>query len=163
MESISNEAPAELPRRGQLNQEIRSALRDMGAQLSLLTHRVSGHLDLRDIDLRCLDLIDSRGPLSAIALARLAGLHPATMTGVIDRLERGGWISRQRDPGDRRGVLLQSLDSRRGDVLRLTAGMNAELARICAGYSDTELHLIAGFLRQAADAGRAAAARLDAT
>jgi MarR family len=40
----------------------------------------------------CLDLITRHGPLSPSAPARRAGLHPATMTGILDRLERGGWV-----------------------------------------------------------------------
>ena len=161
MDSIIHEDSGSLPR-SQLNQEIRTALRDVSAQLSLLTRRISGHLDLKDTDLQCLDLIDAQGPLSPSMLAKLAGLHPATMTGVIDRLERGGWITRDRDPVDRRGVLLRALSSRRADVLRLASGMNAEMAKICAGYHDRDLQTIARFLRQTAIAGRSAIAQLDA-
>ena len=161
MDSIIHEDSGSLPR-SQLNQEIRTALRDVSAQLSLLTRRISGHLDLKDTDLQCLDLIDAQGPLSPSTLARLAGLHPATMTGVIDRLERDGWITRERDPGDRRGVLLRVLPGRRQDVLRLASGMNAEVARICAGYEDRDLQTIARFLRQTATAGRTAITQLDA-
>jgi len=85
------------------------------------------------------------------------------MTGVIDRLERGGWITRQRDPSDRRGVVLQPVPGRRADVLRLASGMNAEVAKICADYSSDDLDLIATFLRRTADAGRTAGAQLDAS
>jgi DNA-binding MarR family transcriptional regulator len=159
----STPGDGEAVRRGGLNQAIREALRDLGAELSLLNQRISGHLDLKGADLQCLDLIDSRGPLSPSALARLAGLHPATVTGVIDRLERGGWIVRQRDPSDRRGVVLQPVPGRRADVLRLASGMNAQVAQICASYSSDELELIAMFLRRTADAGRTAAAQLDAS
>lgn len=163
MDSIIHEDGGGSPPRSRLNQEIRTALRDVSTQLSLLTHRFSEHLDLKDTELRCLDLIDTQGPLSPSTLARLAGLHPATLTGVIDRLERGGWITRERDPADRRGVLLQALDSRRADVLRLASGMNAEMAKVLAGYDDRDLQTIAHFLRQTATAGRAAIAQLDAT
>ena len=161
MDSIIHEDGGSL-QRSQLNQEVRTALRDVSAQLSLLTHRIGGHLDLKDTDLQCLDLIDTQGPLSPSTLAKLAGLHPATMTGVIDRLERDGWITRERHPGDRRGVLLRVLPGRRQDVLRLASGMNAEMARICAGYPDRDLQTIAGFLRQTATAGRTAITQLDA-
>ena len=161
MDSIIHEDSESLPR-SQLNQEIRMALRDVSAQLSLLTRRIGGHLDLKDTDLQCLDLIDAQGPLSPSTLARLAGVHPATMTGVIDRLERGGWITRERDPGDRRGVLLRAQRGRRLDVLRLASGMNAEMAKICAGYEDRDLQTIARFLRQTATAGRTAITQLDA-
>jgi DNA-binding MarR family transcriptional regulator len=150
-------------RRGRLNQAIRDALRDLGVELSLLNQRISGHLDLKATDLQCLDVIDRHGPLSPTSLARLAGLHPATMTGVIDRLERGGWIIRERDPSDRRGVVLQPVPGRRADVLRFASGMNAEVAKICADYSSDDLELIATFLRRTADAGRTAGAQLDAS
>ena len=160
MDSIIHEDGGSL-QRSQLNQEVRTALRDVSAQLSLLTHRISGHLDLKDTDLQCLDLLDVQGPLSPSMLAKRAGLHPATMTGVIDRLERDGWITRERDPADRRGVLLRVLPGRRPDVLRLASGMNAEIAKICAGYHDRDLQTIARFLRQTAIAGRTAIAQLD--
>jgi hypothetical protein len=34
--------------------------------------------------------------------------------------------------------------------------MNASMDQICAGYTDTELELLAGFLRRTAGAGQAA-------
>ena len=151
------------PRRSRLNQAIREALRDLNIELSLLNQRISGHLELKGADLQCLDLIDRHGPLGPSSLARLAGLHPATMTGVIDRLERGGWITRERDPADRRGVVLQPVPGRSADVLRLASGMNAQVAKICADYSSEDLELIATFLRRTADAGRSAGAQLDAS
>ena len=163
MNETSSVVPSAVPRRGQLNQAVRESLRDLSIQMSLLSNRISGHLDLKGTDLECLDLIDRYGPLSPSALARRAGLHPATMTGILDRLERDGWIVRERDSADRRGVLVQPVSSRRADVLRLASGMNAEMAQICAGYQDDELELIAGFLRRTADAGRTAAEELDAS
>jgi len=157
----SAEGGGQAGHRGRLNGAIREALRDLGVELSLLSQRISGHLDLKGTDLQCLDLIDSRGALNPGTLARMAGVHPATLTGVIDRLERAGWIVRERDPSDRRGVILQPVPGRRADVLRLASGMNAEVAKICADYSSDDLELIAGFLRRTADAGRTASLQLD--
>lgn len=161
------EAPGErdsqdqaLPKRGQLNQAVRESLRDLATQLALLTNRVGGRLDLKGSDLDCLDLITRHAPVSPSALARMTGVHPATMTGVIDRLERGGWITRERDPRDRRAVVVQPVRTRGREVFRLFGGMNAAVAEICAGYSDAELDLLADFLHRTADAGRAAAADL---
>ena len=98
MESILPDDPGTTPHRGRLNRAIKESLRDLGAQLSLLNHSVGTRLDLKATDLECLDLITRYGPLSPSALARRAGLHPATLTGILDRLERGGWIERGRDP-----------------------------------------------------------------
>jgi DNA-binding MarR family transcriptional regulator len=123
-------------------------------QLSLLNHRVGGRLDLKDVDLDCLDLISRHGPVSPGALARRAGLHPATMTGILDRLERGGWVARERDPDDRRAVVVRVLPERSAELVRLYSGMNTSLDEICAGYGEADLELLADFLRRATDAGR---------
>jgi len=163
METTSPVDPGAARHRRQLNQAVRESLRDLSVQMSLLAHRIGGHLHLKGTDLHCLDLIDRYGPLRPNALARHAGLHPATMTGIIDRLERGGWIGRERDPADRRGVIVRSVRSRRAEMLRLVSGVNAALTQVCSRYEDDELELIAGFLRRTADAGRAAAEELDAS
>jgi DNA-binding MarR family transcriptional regulator len=141
---------------------VKDSLRELSIQLSRLNHQVGSRLDLRDADFDCLDVINRYGPLSPGALARRAGLHPATMTGVLDRLERGGWVVRERDPGDRRAVTVRALRDRTGDVVRMYAGMNGAMDDVCAGYSDEELELIAGFLRRTTAAGEAATDELSA-
>jgi DNA-binding MarR family transcriptional regulator len=166
MESVLPEDAEAGPHRGGLNRAVKESLRDLGAQLSLLNHSVGTRLDLRDADLECLDLISRYGPLSPSALARRAGLHPATMTGILDRLERGGWIDRGRDPADRRGVVVQAARGRGAEILRLylvDSGMNTAVDQICAAYDDQDLQLLADFLRRTADAAQTAAGRLAAS
>jgi DNA-binding MarR family transcriptional regulator len=152
--------------RRRLSQSIKASLRDVSAELSRLNHEVGGRLDIRAADLECLDHIGREGPLSPTSLARLTGLHPATVTGILDRLERDRWIVRDRDPDDRRGVVVRAERARGAEILRLylvESGMNPALDEILAGYSEPELRVIADFLRRTADAGRAAAGRLSGT
>jgi DNA-binding MarR family transcriptional regulator len=92
--------------------------------------------------------------MSPSALAREAGLHPATMTGILDRLERGGWIVRERCPTDRRSVVVRAVRDRYAELLRLYSAMNRSMNKILADYSDTELEVIADFMRRTVDAGR---------
>ena len=127
---------------------IKESMRELSVQLSRLNHRVGAHLDLKEIDLSCLDTIARHGPLSPSALARTAGLRPATVTGILDRLERGGWVARERDPSDRRAVVVRALRDRGAEVFRLYSGMNASLDQILAGHTDDELELLASFLRR---------------
>jgi DNA-binding MarR family transcriptional regulator len=156
MSSISTRDADAARRRRRLTAAIRESLRELRIQLSLLNHQVGARVELRDVDLDCLDLISRYGPLSPSALARRAGLHPATMTGILDRLERAGWVSRDRDPSDRRAVVVRALRDRGTELFRLYGGMNTSIDQICAGYSDDQLELLADFLRRATDAGRAA-------
>jgi DNA-binding MarR family transcriptional regulator len=148
--------------RRRLTNAIKESLRELAIQLSLLNHQVGTELELRDVDLDCLDLINREGPLSPSALARRAGLHPATMTGILDRLQRGGWITRDRDPqaSDRRAVTVRALRNRVPELFRLYAGMNSSMDGILAGYGDAELQLIADFLRRTTHAGQAATKEL---
>jgi DNA-binding MarR family transcriptional regulator len=150
------------PRRGQLHGEVARALREVILQLTLFNRHVAGNLDLKDVDHACLNLIERHGPLNPRDLALRAGLHPATMTGVLDRLERGQWVVRERDPSDRRAVLVRPLRLRTGELMRLYAPMLTFMNRICAGYSKTELERIVEFLRLVADAGRDASENFDA-
>jgi DNA-binding MarR family transcriptional regulator len=149
-------------RHRRLATEIKAALRDLRNQLSLLNHRVVTRLELKDIDLDCLELIARDGPLGPTELARRAGLHPATMTGILDRLQRGGWIIRERDPEatDRRAVTVRAMRDRMGELFRLYSGMSTAMDEICDRYTDAELETIADFLTRATHAGEDATTEL---
>lgn len=58
-------------------------------------------------DMRCIDLIDQAGGMTAGELARAAGLTTGAVTAVVDRLERAGYARRVADPADRRRVRIE--------------------------------------------------------
>lgn len=149
-------------RRRRLATEIKDSLRELSNQLSLLNHQVGARLELKDADLDCLDLISRHGPMSPSAVARRAGLHPATMTGILDRLQRGGWITRERDPDatDRRAVTVRALRDRSAEVFQLYGGMNSKMDELLAGYSAAELELLVDFLGRTTTAGQTATSTL---
>jgi DNA-binding MarR family transcriptional regulator len=149
-------------RRRRLATEIKSSLRDLRNQLSLLNHRVVARLEIKDIDLDCLELIARDGPLGPTELARRAGLHPATTTGILDRLQRGGWITRERNPEatDRRAVAVRAMRDRIGELYRLYSGMSTAMDEICDRYTDAELETIADFLTRTTRAGKDATTEL---
>jgi DNA-binding MarR family transcriptional regulator len=160
---LSEAASGEPRRHRKLSAAIKRSLRELRIHLSLLNQQVSGHLDLNDVDLDCLDLIASHGPFSPTTLARRAGLHPATVTGILDRLERGGWVARERDPTDRRAVVVRALHQRTAEMMRLYSGMNSSMDQLCARYDEAELEVINDFLSRAAQAGQSATDQLTAT
>jgi DNA-binding MarR family transcriptional regulator len=121
---------------------------------------VGSRIDLLPGDLEVLDMLGRDGPMSPRGIAATAGMHPATVTGLLDRLEGGGWITRSPDPDDRRRVIVTAMTERGGEVARWYAPMSKALTGICAGYSDAELARIVEFLEKAADAGSDVAAQL---
>jgi len=64
-------------------------------------------LGVNRTDLRCLNIIDNSGPMTAGRLAELSGLTTAAVTSVLDRLERAGYARRVRDQPDRRQVMVE--------------------------------------------------------
>jgi DNA-binding MarR family transcriptional regulator len=139
---------------------IKRGLRDLSNQISLLNNQVSTRVALKKVDLDCLDLIAQHGPLTPSAIARRSGLHPATLTGVLDRLATDGWIARERDPADRRAVVVRAIPERSTELFAIYSGMDGSLDDILAGYDQAQLELIAEFLDRATGAGRAAAEKL---
>ncbi|GAA1607502.1 MarR family transcriptional regulator [Catellatospora bangladeshensis] len=155
MEPVTSSARGQQP-----GDVIKGDLRDLRVQLGMLNRHVGARLGLREVDLDCLDLVSRHGPLSPGALARQAGLHPATMTGILDRLERGGWLVRERDPADRRSVVLRVPPDRGREIAGLFTAANAAMDELFAGCTEDELQVIAGFLHRAVEAVRTAATGL---
>ena len=64
-------------------------------------------LGINRTDLRCLNIVENHGSITAGRLAELSGLTTAAVTSVLDRLERAGYARRVRDAEDRRQVLVE--------------------------------------------------------
>src|SRR5579862_8127632 len=111
---------------------LKKSLRTLRLQLSILNHRIGARVNLKLVELDCLDLIALYGPIAPSALVRLSGLHPATLTGILDRLESGEWIVRERDPVDRRAIILRVLPTKSAEMQRQFAGMNALMDSLCS-------------------------------
>jgi DNA-binding MarR family transcriptional regulator len=136
-------------------------LRDLRIELAVLNHRVGARVELRDLDFDCLDVIARSGPLTPSALAGRVGVHVATMTGILNRLETGGWITRTSVPADRRAVLVGTTPERQRELYGLFDGMNTRLEEICDHYTDQELDTIVDFLQRTVAAGQASSDDLD--
>jgi DNA-binding MarR family transcriptional regulator len=67
--------------------------------------------------------------LPAGTLAQLLHVHPGTMSGVLKRIERQGFIRRRADPRDRRRVLLGLTDKGRSFDVEADDSVEAALAR----------------------------------
>ena len=137
--------------------QVRDGLRRLRVELLRLNHRVGGLVDLRDVDLDCFDLIAQSGSISPKQLAVVSGVHPATLTGILDRLERGGWIVRERADGDRRSLLLRPAPRAAARIVPHFQGMSDAMDAACADFTDAELATIIEFLRRSAAAGAASA------
>ncbi len=86
--------------------EIQGMERNISTVSVLFHQSVSELAGLTGADHKYLEVIYSHGPLTAGKLAELTGLTTGAITGVIDRLEREGLVAREKDPNDRRKVVV---------------------------------------------------------
>jgi len=103
-------------------------------------------LDLSIGQIKSLTYIHYRGKASHRELARVLNVTPSVVTGIIDRLERAGMVSRQADGTDRR-VHWLALTKKGEDIFnQFDQKSKREIAQILNSLSEEELkELINGF------------------
>jgi len=134
---------------------VGATLADLQAAYDDRDRALSQALGVNRTDLRCLDLVVRGGPQTATELAARLHLTRGSMTTLLDRLERVGYVERRDDPhhGRRKPVVptRKLLDALAPLLETAIENGQARLAR----YSDAELGLILGFLQETRD-GQAA-------
>jgi DNA-binding MarR family transcriptional regulator len=143
------ESPAageEAPGRADLEVAFATAMRRTGALMQLMGQAAADQIGINATDLNCLNILSFSGHMTAGELARATGLTTASITGVIDRLEEAGFVSRERDRHDRRRVVVTiTLDRAMRDVASVFLPLLRDWRAMAARYSDDELRLIVDF------------------
>jgi DNA-binding MarR family transcriptional regulator len=117
--------------------------------LTIMFHtKVAEQMGLSTTDEKCLDLaIRAEGPLTAGRIAELSGLSTGAVTGVIDRLERAGYVRRVRDPHDRRKVLVEVTPAKFVKFGHLFEKAQASLVEVLDHFDADELQVIERYLK----------------
>ena len=128
--------------------ELDLELRTMGARSVMLSHAIASRLGISPADLETMDILSTSGPLTAGRLAELTGLTTGAITGVVDRLERAGFVRRERDANDRRRVIVHLVPDRARKIGNLYQPLARAMAELYARYSDEELALMVDCTRR---------------
>jgi DNA-binding MarR family transcriptional regulator len=134
------------PERAELAAAFGAAIRKTGSLMQLMSQAAADRIGINATDLNCLNILSFSGQMTAGELARATGLSTASITGVVDRLEEAGYVRRERDPRDRRRVVIRLvLEAALRDVASVFLPMMRDWQEMAARYSDDELRLIMGF------------------
>jgi DNA-binding MarR family transcriptional regulator len=112
---------------------------------------IADHLGMNRTDMRCVDLIDQAGGMTAGELAKAAGLTSGAVTAVIDRLEKAGMAARVPDPADRRRVRIEVTPKLWELTGPLMMPFLDESQAILDDYSTEELERFAEFIQRVID------------
>ncbi|MFF6779057.1 MarR family winged helix-turn-helix transcriptional regulator [Streptomyces sp. NPDC012637] len=136
--------------RAQLAAAVDQELRTLVSRSVLFHQAVADRLGLSVLDLNCLGALVARGPMAAGQLAEENGVTTGAITGVIDRLEAAGHVRRDRDPKDRRRVLVTPMPNLEAKVFPLFESLGSSLAELCERFTESELETVLDFVRSAA-------------
>jgi DNA-binding MarR family transcriptional regulator len=143
-----------------LVQQLDASGRALGTA-GVLFHTALANLEgLSPTEQRALDLIDRFGPMTAGELSARSGLAPASVTGLLGRLERKGFARRIPNPQDRRSVLVELVYSRMATMGPHFLELGRALHQLYDSFDETELRAIARFMAEAAKIQQEIAAKI---
>ncbi|MGH9054967.1 MAG: MarR family winged helix-turn-helix transcriptional regulator [Acidimicrobiales bacterium] len=137
--------------RTQLAALIRQYQRDIDA----FDQAVAERAGINRTDLRCLDLllelVMAGGGVTPARLSDASGLTASTVTSVLDRLEKAGYVRRVRDQENRRQVFLQLTEEFAVLARELFGPVGEEGMRQLQRLSDAEVATLIKFFSQSND------------
>jgi len=132
--------------------EIALLLRRLNVELDAVGQRFADLHGLNRTDVRALvAIMDAarRGQaLTAGGLGDAVDLRSASVTALVDRLERVGHVRRVRDADDRRRVALEISESAMAAGVEHFGGLQRDLVAAMGDYSDAELAVVRRFLEE---------------
>src|ERR687888_2144107 len=128
-------------KREEIIQDINEKLREMSTETIMFHQAVADTLGLHITDHKCLDLIYRFGAMPAGRLAELTGLTTGAVTGIIDRLEKAGYVRRTNDPKDRRRTIIEPIRNSRLErkIEIIFMPLHERMQKLLSSYSDSEL------------------------
>jgi DNA-binding MarR family transcriptional regulator len=147
-------------RRDELIQRVFLAGRELSTAAVMFHTAVAAKGGLTATETKALDLLERLGPLTAGELSEQSGLAPASVTGLIDRLERKGVARRIPHPQDRRRVLIEMNRDHLAVSEPMFDDFVAGMRELCEKYDDDQLLTIIDFVSASARVQQAATARL---
>ncbi len=149
--------------RARLLEELSAVSRRYLASYALFNQALADRLGLHPTDLQCLNLLTLEpGPVTTGRIAELTGLTTGSATRLVDRLERAGYVVRERDAGDRRVVLVAPVPERTAEVARVWERVGGGWFALFADLDDRELALFIEHMRRTTEYGAEQTARLRA-
>ena len=137
-------------------QAIIEKRREMSTETIMFHQNVADVLGLHITDHKCLDLIRQYGAMPAGRLAELTGLTTGAVTGIIDRLEKAGFVRRANDPKDRRRTIIEPVRNKKWErkIEAIFIPFHERMHKLLSSYSDSELAFLLDVLTKSIELTR---------
>jgi DNA-binding MarR family transcriptional regulator len=128
--------------------DLGTAFRQHQRAVDALDEAVAAYLGVNRTDLRCLDVLLERGGATPGQLAQALAITTGSVTPMLDRLERLGYVARIPDPADRRRLDVRPTDKAVDAAAALYGPLVEDGQRDLARYSVAELESFLDFLQR---------------
>jgi DNA-binding MarR family transcriptional regulator len=130
--------------------------REMSTETIMFHQSVADVLGLHITDHKCLDLIRQYGAMPAGRIAELTGLTTGAVTGIIDRLEKAGYVRRANDPKDRRRTIVEPIRNKKWErkIEAIFIPFHERMHKLLSSYSDGELDFLLDVLTKSIEQTR---------
>ncbi|QWP75276.1 MarR family transcriptional regulator [Lysobacter sp. K5869] len=129
-----------------LVEHVGLCVRKMGAQSVLTSQAIAQIFEMHTTDLEVLDLIFLQKQVTAGQLAEATGLSTGSVTALIDRLAKAGYVERTACAQDRRRVLVSVCPGAIEPIKLAYMNMKRRMSALWSNYSASELELVCDFL-----------------
>jgi DNA-binding MarR family transcriptional regulator len=125
-------------------QNIIDKFRELSTDAVMFHQALADELDLYITDHKCMDIIHRFGAMPAGRLGEMTGLTTGAITGMIDRLEKAGYVRRTNDPKDRRKTIVEPIRNRKLErkIEMIFTPLHERMYRFLSSYSDSELSFL---------------------
>jgi DNA-binding MarR family transcriptional regulator len=120
-------------------------LRRFIAGVILFNQQVAERVGINPTDMQCIHLLQLMGPLTAGKLAESTGLTTGGVTVALDRMEKAGLVRRERNPQDRRSVLVRLEPKTLAGIETHYAEIGARMNAFLAAYPEPQLKTVLDF------------------
>ena len=104
---------------------------------------------LKLTDMQCINILEILGPVTPGKLAEGTGLSTGGVTVMLDRLEKAGLVIRERNPADRRSLLVRVVPEKIQQIQLYYAAINDQLEALLSETPESDLECVVNFLERA--------------
>ncbi|WFE53367.1 MarR family transcriptional regulator [Micromonospora sp. WMMD1155] len=130
------------PTRASAIADLMHAGREMSRLSMVFRYAVAERLGLTVSDLECLDYLADAGSATAGQVAERTNLTTGAVTSMLRRLQQAGYVTAERDPADRRRVIVTLRPERAAELKRPYERFAEWTERLIEGYSVDEVTLL---------------------
>ncbi|MDQ3838117.1 MAG: MarR family transcriptional regulator [Thermoproteota archaeon] len=125
-------------------QTIVDRFMEMSTETIMFHQAVADELGLHITDHKCMDIIHRFGAMPAGRLGEMTGLTTGAITGMIDRLEKAGYVRRANDPKDRRKTIVEPIINKKLEkkIEIIFTPLHKRMNKFLSSYSDSELSFL---------------------